>query len=227
MKKTMPYNAVHCANCSFLNVCTTANNIPEISSIVKKVLIADRGDVICRANQKLTDYLVVCSGLLQAYETKADSKTYIPNFYFQGDVIGIDAFYKMKFDFTINSISNAILCVIPRDAINYLIERKPQIYENILRIASRQIISRYYLIYIDVDQRLAGFLLELIERLNIIQDDMVTLPIKQIDIAAHLNITPETINRILHRWQDRGIISEMRNKKFMLPDINKLREICL
>lgn len=217
------FDEVACANCSFYKVCHAASQSP-LKSLAKRKLVAKRGDIICRDNQKFFNYYVVCNGILKSYSTKSSSKEYICNFYYPGDIIGIDALYNMKFEYSVASITEASMCIIPYHDTQKLIAHNPDIHNHFINTASKMLNSKHYLIHLNADQRLAGFLLELISRLKL-NHKSIDLPMKQIDIANHLNLTPETINRIFHRWQENGIITELHNKHFSIPDLNKLDEL--
>ena len=52
----------------------------------------------------------------------------------------------------------------------------------------------------------------------------VELPLAKKDLAAHLAITPETLSRLLRRWQDQGIV-ETRGKRILLLDSRVLTAI--
>lgn len=225
MKSMEYYDEIVCANCHFSPICLAAREVPQIKTVVDKVVHAKQGDKVCRANQKFHSYYVIHSGMLKSSTTKADSKEYIGSFYFEGDVIGFEAIYKNKFESTIDAVSEAKMCVVSSQSISHLLSYKPALHGHLLWLVSRQMNSKSYLAHMNAEHRLAGFLLEMIGRLNI-TDKLIKLPIKQIDIANHLSLTPETVNRVFHRWQDGGIIAKMRNKEFILPDISTLSHIC-
>lgn len=52
----------------------------------------------------------------------------------------------------------------------------------------------------------------------------VELPLAKKDLAAHLAITPETLSRLLRRWQDQGI-ADTRGKQILLLDSRVLTAI--
>lgn len=64
--------------------------------------------------------------------------------------------------------------------------------------------------------RLARYLLRLSAREDG-QHLLVRLPMAKKDLAAHLAIVPETLSRLLRRWQDQGLI-EQRGKDLALLD---------
>ena len=69
------------------------------------------------------------------------------------------------------------------------------------------------------DERVAGFLLDIADWHGDhgYSPAEFTLPMSRADIANFLNIKPETISRILSRFQQRGLLS-MERKQFRILD---------
>ena len=71
-------------------------------------------------------------------------------------------------------------------------------------------------------QRLIGFLLHLTGASNG-QMIKVTLPASKQVIASRLNLTPETLSRVLHSLSDSGLIT-VKGRHITVIDINKIRQ---
>ena len=52
----------------------------------------------------------------------------------------------------------------------------------------------------------------------------IDLPLARKELASHLAIVPETLSRLLRRWQDEGVI-RVEGRKLAIPDPRALEAI--
>ena len=72
-------------------------------------------------------------------------------------------------------------------------------------------------------QRVLGYLLQSDGVRNARAGEVsVSLPVSKAIIASHLNLTPESLSRILHGLAEEGLI-RVEGKRIHIPDIEKLR----
>ncbi|MGZ3779632.1 MAG: Crp/Fnr family transcriptional regulator [Pseudobdellovibrionaceae bacterium] len=77
---------------------------------------------------------------------------------------------------------------------------------------------------IRVPQKLADFLLRLLERQKEKNNSQIMMPITRKDIAQRLSIQTETVIRIFSAWTKKGWIQTV-NKRIVIHDVTKLREL--
>jgi len=127
----------------------------------------------------------------------------------------------------VQAITAATVLVLPSDVIFKCIDESPACACSMLAGLSRRLhmlVAELESVTLDSSQqRIIGFLLQRI------QDDgsgankaKITLEATKSTIALHLNLTPETLSRILHKLSDDGLISVL-NKTIQIHDIKKLR----
>jgi len=127
----------------------------------------------------------------------------------------------------VQAITAARVLLIPKDAIFKCIHEHPSCALGMLGGLCR----RLHLLALELEsvtlnssqQRVIGFLLQHNELNDPSQNGTkITLPATKSTIASHLNLTPETFSRILHRLGDEGLIS-VKGKTIQVHDVEKLR----
>lgn len=127
------------------------------------------------------------------------------------------------------ALSDTLLVFIPRNAVFELIESDPPFARHLLAGLSMRL---HHLIH-DVEsyslrsstQRLIGYLLQ-----QCPDPDQTTgstaleLPTSKQVVASRLNLTPETLSRILHDLTAQGIIS-VRGRQIDINDMARLRQL--
>jgi len=139
------------------------------------------------------------------------------------------AFLKKPSPATVQAITPARVLFLPSEVIFKCINENPACACSMLAGLSR----RLHLMLMQLEsvtlnssqQRVIGFLLQ---HFHASTDDtnktQITLKATKSTIASHLNLTPETFSRILHKLSEEGLIS-VRNKTIQVHNIKKLRSL--
>jgi len=139
------------------------------------------------------------------------------------------AFLKKPSPATVQAMTPAKVLLLPSEVIFKCINDSPACACSMLAGLSR----RLHLLVTELEsvtlnssqQRIIGFLLQHIQtEPNKDNKTQIKLEINKSTIAAHLNITPETLSRILHHLKDAGLIS-VHGKIIQINDIEKLRSL--
>ena len=129
----------------------------------------------------------------------------------------------------VQAITPAKVLLIPSSAISVCIHENPSCAYGMLAGLSR----RLHLLASELEsvtlqssqQRVIGFLLQHHEIDGVEQDGtQITLQANKSTIAAHLNLTPETLSRILHQLSAKGLIS-VHGKIIHVDNIERLRSL--
>lgn len=129
---------------------------------------------------------------------------------------------------TAQAIEQTTLIQIPGQVILGSIRRSPEFTRRLLAGLSQRL---HYLIsdvesycLLSSSQRVAGYLLQELERCQRGKDDMkIRLPASKGTIASRLNLTPETLSRTLHHLVEEGVIG-VSGKTIAVRDLERLRE---
>ncbi len=139
------------------------------------------------------------------------------------------AFLKKPSPATVQAITASRVLLVPTNVIFKCINENPACACSMLAGLSRRLhllVSELESVTLDSSQqRVIGFLLQYLQDgVDDANETQVTLEATKSTIASHLNLTPETFSRILHKLSEEGLISVL-NKTIQIHDIKKLRSL--
>lgn len=125
------------------------------------------------------------------------------------------------------ALADTLLLYVPRDALFELLETDNSFARNMLS----GLAMRLHSLILDVEsyslrssaQRVIGYLLQHCPNEHCEGSIEITLPTSKQVIASRLNLTPETLSRILHDLAEAWLI-EMQGKHIKIGDLKRLRE---
>jgi len=125
------------------------------------------------------------------------------------------------------ALDTVMLCRFSFPKISVLAARLPGLQQHLFRLMSRDI-GNAALLAGDwtADQRMAAFLVGLSRRLAArgFSADRFQLTMARTDIANYLRLAPETVSRVLKRFQDEGLLKVDR-REVELADHERLQEL--
>jgi CRP/FNR family transcriptional regulator, nitrogen fixation regulation protein len=162
------------------------------------------------------DYLYkVVSGCVRTYKILSDGRRQIGGFYLAGEVFGLS--FGDDHTLSAEAIADTKVLVIKRSALNTLAERNPAIGRALFAATGRElgrVQDRILLLIKTAQERVAGFLLEMAER--VFTDNAVELPMSRQDIADYLGLTIETVSRTLTALEDSAAIEVPTSRHIVL-----------
>jgi len=154
-----------------------------------------------------TDYLYkLVSGCVRTYVILRDGRRQVAGFYLPNEVfgLGIGASHAMSAD----AIADSAALVVKHSALDAVADRDPAIGRELLRLTAqelRRVQDRMPLLIKSAQERVAGFLLEMADRL--VADEVIDLPMSRQDIADYLGLTMETVSRTLSAFERSATIA--------------------
>lgn len=160
---------------------------------------------------------VVRSGSIKSYLMSEDGEEQILGFYGPGEVIGFDAIAAARHACSACALESSSVCVLPFETLTRLAQRRPELYEQVIRSMSRETVrlaDNLVLGRWPAERRLAVFLLELSNRQGGrgYSRSTLTLPMSRTDVGKYLGLTVETVSRVLGRFQGMGLLSKDRSQ---------------
>ncbi len=151
----------------------------------------------------------ILSGCVRTVRLMEDGRRQIGEFLMAGDLLGFDAMG--TYDFAAEAVSDVVLRRYPRRMVEALAESNVGLtrrLRDMTAISLRMAHSRMVLLgRKTASERIATFLLEMVERLPAGRPHVLDLPMGRTDIADHLGLTIETVCRVLAHLRRDGTVT--------------------
>jgi CRP/FNR family transcriptional regulator, nitrogen fixation regulation protein len=171
------------------------------------------------------DYLYkVVSGSVRTSKILSDGRRQIGDFYLPGDIFGLE--FADTHALSAEAVTDAKVLVIKRSALNALAERDASVAAQLFALTGRELRraqERIVLLVKSAQERVAGFLLEMSDRLTL--DNAIELPMSRQDIADYLGLTIETVSRTLTSLESAAAIEVTTARRIRLRNRNALNRM--
>lgn len=251
-----PSNYVECENCAMQAVCQplsaqhqsldlTSNyltrrvpvNAYKHSSLhtqAKETQTAESqiidGLLLKQANE-LTAIYAVCSGIFKLYQSNDDGSENIVGFRFPGELIGEDAIYLKKYNYSAIAIGNSSVCEVSVGQLSACGQLAPELQQNLIHLLTKQSFEHQQNTQALIGRKsteslLAAFLLNIISRnaSRSKSESIIDLTISRNDMANFLGVRRETLSRLLSKFQ-KELLIKFDGKRLELLSIEGLRNI--
>lgn len=221
-----------CAGCMQKGRCFPGD-IPktvDFEGLVQRLRPLHKGEHIYRQEQAFSAIYMVRAGAFKAYRISDQGEEQITQFYFQGDIFGIDGLSRDRYATSVLALETSAVCAIPFDKLGSLSSRVPALQQHIYQLLSAIILGNQELIVQlgkhSAERRIASFL----ERISRGQAErglsarLLRLPMTRTDISGYLGLTVETVSRIFSRLQQIGLL-KAAGRELEILDMNRLHEL--
>jgi CRP/FNR family transcriptional regulator len=216
-------NLRFCSTCAFSQACLSEgmdkNALMDLHVLVEHVGPLHAGEHVFREGDAFEAIAAVRAGTVKTYVIDRDGHEQVLGFHLPGEVIGLDAIDGDRYPCNAVALDTVMLCRFSFPRISVLAARLPGLQQHLFRLMSRDI-GRASLLAGDysADQRMAAFLIGLSRRLAArgFSPDRFQLTMARTDIANYLRLAPETVSRVLKRFQHDGLIHVDRRELELL-----------
>ncbi|WP_222565539.1 cyclic nucleotide-binding domain-containing protein [Novilysobacter antarcticus] len=197
-----------CSTCAFSQACLAEGmdkrSLMDLHVLVEHVGPFHAGEHIFREGDPFEAIAAVRAGTVKTYMIDRDGREHVLGFHLPGEVIGLDAIDGETYPCNAVALDTAMLCRFSFPKIAVLASKLPGLQRHLFRLLSRDI-GRAALLAGDwsADQRMAAFLMGLSRRLAArgFSANRFQLTMARTDIANYLRLAPETVSRVLRRFQ--------------------------
>ena len=164
------------------------------------------------------------SGAVRTSKILNDGRRQIGEFYLPGDIFGLEV--GTEHAFSAEAIADAKVIVIKRSAVEALAARDNDVARQLWATTGRELqrMQEHILLLIKTAQeRVAGFLLEMAERIKSATE--IELPMSRQDIADYLGLTIETVSRTLTILENSAAIALPSSRRIVLRNPAALRRL--
>lgn len=185
--------------------------------------VYERGDHLYHPGAPLSSLFVIRSGVVKTCLQTEEGTEQVIGFHLAGDIVGLDAIAHEAYTRSAVAVDTTSACALPFSDLTRMCRELPDLQREMMRQMSQTIMdgARFQVMLTTrhADERVAGFLLDIAgwHGDHGFSPMEFNLPMSRADIANYLNIKPETISRILSRFQHDGLLS-MDRKRFRILD---------
>jgi CRP/FNR family transcriptional regulator, anaerobic regulatory protein len=208
-----------CSTCAFSQACLSQgmdkNALMDLHVLVEHVGPLHAGEHVFRAGDPFEAIAAVRTGTVKTYTVDREGREHVLGFHLPGEVIGLNAIDTDTYPCNAVALDTVMLCRFSFPKISVLAARLPGLQQHLFRLLSRDI-GNAALLSGDwsADERMAAFLVGLSQRLAArgFSPNRFQLTMARTDIANYLRLAPETVSRVLKRFQDDGLLKVDRRE---------------
>ncbi|MFD0737864.1 cyclic nucleotide-binding domain-containing protein [Lysobacter koreensis] len=202
-----------CSTCAFSQACLSEgmdkSALMDLHVLVEHVGPYHAGDHLFREGDPFDAIAAVRAGTVKTYVIDREGREHVLGFHLPGEVIGLNAIDGEHYPCNAVALDTVMLCRFSFPKMAMLAARLPGLQRQLFRLLSRDI-GRAALLAGDwtADQRMAAFLIGLSGRLAArgFSPHRFQLTMPRTDIANYLRLAPETVSRVLKRFQAEGVL---------------------
>jgi len=232
LPKASPTNK--CSTCVLGQFCIPVglshDELIKVDALVKERISLKKGDVLYRHGNPMSSVYSVRFGTLKTEHCLSDGRSQIIGFHLPGEILGLDAIGDGYHQSDAIALEDSEACIIRFTEFESLASQIPTLQNQFHRILSRELTQdqRHLLSLgsLRAEERLAGFLLNLSERLTArgYTNHEFDLRMSREEMGSYLGIKIETVSRMLSRFAEAGLI-QVKQRHVKLIDIAGLYEL--
>jgi CRP/FNR family transcriptional regulator len=220
-----------CSTCAFSVACMAEgldkSQLGDLHVLVAHVGPFAPGEFLFREGDSFTAIAAVRSGTVKTFSLDGQGREQVHGFFLPGEVIGLSAIHAARYPSSAVALDTTTICRFSFPKIALLATRLPGLQAQLFRLLSQDI-GKAELLAGDfsADERLASFLIAMSRRYQArgFSSRGFNLTMSRTDIANYLRLAPETVSRVLRRFQDEAMIRiDRREVEFL--DRAKLEQI--
>jgi CRP/FNR family transcriptional regulator len=225
---------VACSSCNLKELCMPLGLTPDELDRVDEVVAArrkvKRGTTLFRTGEKFTSLFAIRTGFFKTSVVSEDGKDQVTGFQMAGEIIGLDGIVNDHHTCDAVALEDAEVCVMPFDRVEELSREVISLQRHVHKIMSREIVREHGVMLLlgsmRAEERLAAFLLNLVQRLNArgFSKTELVLRMTREEIGSYLGLKLETVSRTFSKFVDDGIV-EVKQRHIRIVNADMLKDI--
>jgi len=224
---------VACSNCNLRELCMpmglSDHDLERIDELVAARKKVKKGDFLFHSGAPFKSIYAIRTGFFKTSVTTEDGRDQVSGFQMAGEIIGLDGIVNDHHACDAIALEDAEVCVMPFDKIEQISLEVKSLQHHVHKMMSREIVRENSVILLlgsmKAEERLAAFLLNLVQRLHVrgFSQSELVLRMTREEIGSFLGLKLETVSRAFSKFAEDGIIEvKQRNLKILKPDALKL-----
>jgi CRP/FNR family transcriptional regulator len=224
---------VACSNCNLRELCMPLglndDEMKRIDEVVATRRKIARGETLFRNGEKFNALYAIRTGFFKTCISSEDGRDQVTGFQMAGEIIGLDGIVSDQHTCDAVALEDAEVCVMTFDRIEELSREINALQRHVHKIMSREIVREHGVMLLlgsmRADERLAAFLLNLVQRLHargFSQSELV-LRMTREEIGSYLGLKLETVSRTFSKFVEDGIVEvKQRHVRILNTEALKL-----
>ena len=220
-----------CSTCAFSSACLSQgynkSALAELHVLVEHIGPIAEGQHVFREGDPFTAIAAVRAGTVKTYVIDSVGHEQVLGFHLPGELIGLSAISNARYPCNAVALDTVMLCRFSFPQLALLATRMPGLQEQLFRLLSQDI-GKAALLAGDysADERMAAFLVSLSRRYAArgFSAKRFHLTMGRTDMANYLRLAPETVSRVLRRFQDEGLV-EVDRRELEIRNMEKLHAL--
>jgi len=212
-----------CADCAVRDsaLCASlADNELEALNAIAQHKVIPRGQVFVWEGEASSICANIVSGVLKVTSAMTDGREQIVGLLFAGDFVGQP--FRAETSLTVTALSDADLCIYPRRGFEEVLDNHSKLERMLLQrtmVALDDARARMLSLgRKSAEERVAGFLIEMVDCCAEAQKDSCDLPLTRGQMADVLGLTIETVSRQLTNLKGAGLIALLAGRGVTILD---------
>ncbi|UNK49423.1 helix-turn-helix domain-containing protein [Lysobacter sp. S4-A87] len=222
-----------CSTCAFSRACLSEGMdkaaLKDLHVLVEHIGPLHAGEHVFREGDPFGAIAAVRAGTVKTYLTDTDGREQVLGFHLPGEVIGLNAIHDDRYPCNAVALDTVMLCRFSFPRIALLAARLPNLQRHLFRLMSRDIgVASLFAGDHSADERVAAFLIGLSRRLALrgFSPRRFQLTMSRTEIANYLRQAPETVSRVLRRFERDGMVA-IKQRDVEILDLLRLEAIAL
>ena len=202
-----------CSTCAFSSACLhqgyDKSRLAELHVLVEHVGPFAEGTHLFREGDPFDAIAAVRAGTVKTYVNDSEGREQVQGFFLPGEIIGLNAISRNTYPCNAVALDSVSLCRFSFPGIAALATRMPGVQQQLFKLLSQDIGKAALLAgNYSADERMAAFLVSLSRRYEArgFSPTRFRLTMTRTDIANYLRLAPETVSRVLKRFQLEALV---------------------
>ena len=228
------YIKIACSNCKMREICMPMglefDELKRLDELVTKRPMVKRGTALFRTGDPFTSLYAVRSGFFKTSLGTEDGRSQVTGFYLTGDIMGLDGIAADVYTCDAIALEDSEVCTLPFDQIEEIARDVKGLQHHVHQMMSHEIVREHSVMLLlgsmRADERLAAFLINLLQRLHArgFSGSDVVLRMTREEIGSYLGLSLETVSRNFSKFAEDGLIT-VNQRHVHIQDAEALKRI--
>ncbi len=208
----------------------TPDELDRVDEVVAARRKVKRGTTLFRTGERFTSLYAIRTGFFKTSVVSEDGKDQVTGFQMAGEIIGLDGIVNDQHTCDAVALEDAEVCVMPFNRVEEISREVISLQRHVHKIMSREIVREHGVMLLlgsmRAEERLAAFLLNLVQRLNArgFSKTELVLRMTREEIGSYLGLKLETVSRTFSKFVEDGIV-EVKQRHIRIVDAEMLKDI--